>query len=284
MAGTPSVLVTGATGFLGQNLVRQLLADGCERVCVYSRGEYAQSVMRRALQDDPRVRWFIGDVRDRDRILRAMHGVQWVIHAAALKRIEVGAYCPDEMVATNVAGSQNVIWAAEASDVSKVLFISSDKAFEPISPYGQTKALAESLFISANEIYPHGPRCAVVRYGNIWCSTGSIVPTWREMIAGGAASVPVTDPRCTRFFMRVSEAVELVLGTLRTMKGGEIAVPTLPAYRVHDLAEALGVGMEIKGLPLHEKLHESMDVGNCSANACRMSVDELRRELGRISA
>jgi len=274
-----SVLVTGGTGYLGRHLVAQLLADGVKRVCVYSRGEYAQATMRRHLEDDPRVRWFIGDVRDRDRLERAMYDVDAVIHAAALKRIEVGAYCPDEMTETNVRGSQNVIWAAERTEVEKVVFVSSDKAFEPVSPYGLTKALAESLFLSANELYPHGPRCAAVRYGNIWCSTGSVVPTWWDMLQKGARRVPVTSPYATRFFMRASEAVALVLGTLREMKGGEVAVPTLPAYRVSDLAEAMGAEMDVRGLPAHEKLHESMAAENCSADARRMTVQELREEL-----
>ncbi len=219
-----SVLITGATGFLGRGLVRQLLENGCERVCVFSRGEYAQATMRAEFQDDKRLRWFIGDVRDKDRLELAMERVDAVIHAAALKRIEVGAYQPGEMVKTNVIGSQNVIEAARRQKVGKVLLISSDKAFEPVSPYGQTKALAESLFLTANDIYPHGPRYSVVRYGNVWNSTGSIVPTWKGLIAAGAIAVPVTAPGCTRFFMRLDEAVALVLGTLAAMRGGAKAV------------------------------------------------------------
>ena len=277
-----SVLITGGTGFLGQNLTWRLLENGVKRVCVYSRGEFAQAKMRRAMYDSERIRWFIGDVRDRDRLERAMHGVDYVIHAAALKRIEVGAYNPDEMVATNVNGTQNVIWAAERAKVRKVLFVSSDKAFEPCSPYGQTKALAESLVLTANDMYPNGPRFAVCRYGNIWNSTGSIVPTWKELIAIGATHVPVTDPDCTRFFMRVSEAVDLVLGTLETMVGGEVAIPELPAYRVGDLAAAMGVKMDVRGLPEHEKLHESMGPSNCSLGARRMAVSELEAELTRL--
>ena len=273
------MLITGGTGFLARGLVRKLLADGCERICVYSRGEYAQSVMRREFKDDDRLRWFIGDVRDRDRLELAMERVQWVIHAAALKRIEVGAYNPSELVKTNVIGSQNVIDAARRSGVAKCLLISSDKAFEPVSPYGQSKALAESLFLTANNIYPHGPRYAVVRYGNVWMSTGSVVPLWQEMIAAGTTRVPVTDPDATRFFMRLDEAVDLVLGTLRDMRGGEVNVPRLPAYRVGDLALALGADMDVRGMPEHEKPHESMEEGVRSDLARRMSVDELRAEL-----
>lgn len=224
----------------------------------------------------------IGDVRDRDRLELAMERVEWVIHTAALKRIETGAYNPSEMMKTNVLGSQNVIDSARSRDVAKCLLISSDKAYEPCSPYGQTKALAESLFLTANNIYPHGPRYSIVRYGNVWRSTGSVVPVWQEMLSEGATRLPVTDPEATRFFMRLSEAVELVLGILRKMKGGEIEVPQLPAYRVGDLVEAFGAQMEVRRLPAHEKLHESMALGNCSREARRMSVDELRTELARV--
>lgn len=267
---------------MARGLVRQLLDEGCERICIYSRAEFAQAQMRRQFNDDARLRWFIGDVRDRERLELAMERVDWVIHAAALKRIEVGAYQPGEMVKTNVIGSQNVIDAARRQDVAKVLLISSDKAFEPVSPYGQTKALAESLFLTANDIYPHGPRYAVVRYGNVWNSTGSIVPTWKGLIEAGAIALPVTNPDCTRFFMRLGEAVALVLGTLDRMKGGEVEVPTLPAYRVADLAAAMDMPMQVGSLQRWEKKHESMADGVRSDLARQMGVDELRKELANV--
>ncbi len=273
------VLITGGTGFLAQGLVRRLLEEGCPRVCIYSRGEFAQARMRREFREDARLRWFIGDVRDRDRLERAMERVGAVVHAAALKRIEVGAYCPEEMIETNVRGSQNVVWAARRAGVEKVLLVSSDKAFEPVSPYGLSKAMAEYLFTTANDLSPYGPRYSVVRYGNVWCSTGSVVPTWRELLERGEARVPVTDPECSRFFMRLEEAVGLVLGTLREMTGGEVEVPDLPAYRVGDLAEAMEAEMEVIGLPEHEKRHEAMRPGLTSDRARRMTVDELRRAL-----
>jgi len=138
--------------------------------------------MRHAFGDDPRLRWFVGDVRDENRVERAMQGIELVIHAAALKRIEVGAYSPDEVVKSNVIGTMNVISAARRSTVRKVLLVSSDKAYEPVSPYGYTKALAEYLVLRENELTPHGPRYAVTRYGNIWNSTGGILPTWREIL------------------------------------------------------------------------------------------------------
>ena len=201
-----------------------------------------------------------------------------MILAAALKRIEVGAYCPEEMIETNVRGSQNVIWAARTAGVQKVLLVSSDKAFEPVSPYGLSKAMAEFLFTTANAS-AYGPRYSVVRYGNVWLSTGSVVPTWREMLERGERRVPVTDPECSRFFMRLDEAVDLVLGTLKTMSGGEVEVPELPAYRVGDLVEAMDAEMEVIGLPDHEKRHEAMRPGLSSDRVRRMSVTELRSAL-----
>ena len=275
------VLITGGTGFLGCGLVRRLLNDGCERICIYSRGEFAQAKMRADFGDDERLRWFIGDVRDQARLERAMESVESVIHAAALKRIEVGHYNPEEMVKTNVDGANNVIAAARRADVSKVVLVSSDKAFEPVSPYGQTKALAESLFLSANDPQ-YGPRFAVCRYGNVSGSTGSVIPIWREAIEK-QLPVMVTDPECTRFWMTRDEAVDLVLRTLREMRGGETNIPTLPAYQLGCLAAALGAKeIAVMGLAAWEKKHESMGPGNSSDKARRMSVQELREALAHV--
>lgn len=274
MAPRAGVLITGGSGFLGRALVERMLVDGYDRICIYSRNEYSQARMRADFRDDPRLRWFIGDVRDRDRLTRAMSSVEAVIHAAALKRIEVGANNPDEMVKTNVYGSMNVVDAARAADVSKVLLVSSDKAYEPKSPYGQSKALAESLFLTANDPQ-YGPRFSVVRYGNVAGSTGSVIPTWRS--ASGA--VTVTDPDCTRFWMKREEAAELVIDTVTSMRGGEVAIPDLPAFRLGDLAKAMERDTRIIGLGEWEKKHESMDATRCSADARRLDVVELRSLL-----
>lgn len=284
-----SVLITGGTGFFGRAFVKKLLDDNlCERICVFSRGEYAQALMRDSLNDDTRMRWFIGDVRDRDRLRRAMTGVDVVIHAAALKRIEVGRFNPIEMIRTNVDGAVNIIEAAQDAGVRKVVYLSSDKAAEGISCYGQSKALAESLFLAANDTVNQktGPFFIITRYGNVWNSTGSIVPRWHEMIKNGATSVPVSDPECTRFFMRANEAVELVLDAIRELDKAfsgqpwkKMLIPSLPAYRIGDLAQAMGVDMDIYGLPEYEKLHEIMEVGKSSVDASRLSVQELRYEL-----
>jgi UDP-N-acetylglucosamine 4,6-dehydratase len=278
-----SVLITGATGSFGVAFIRRLLKNNLSpRICVYSRGELMQSQMRDVFRDDERLRFFIGDVRDVGRLERAMSGVNLVIHAAALKRIEVGRDNPIEMVRTNVDGTANVVEAAQRAGVEKIVGLSSDKAFEPISPYGQSKALMEAILFSANDPAGlHGPRISVTRYGNVWNSRGSVVPVWRDQIRRHG-KVRVTDPECTRFFMTMSQAIDLVLETAYNMTGGEIAIPELPAYRLGDLAEAMDAVMDVVGLGDHEKLHESMCAGRCSADTTRMSVDELRFHLHSI--
>lgn len=279
-----SVLITGGTGSFGKAFTRRLLADRLsDRICIFSRGENTQAEMRASVNDDPRCRWFIGDVRDQPRLKRAMNGVDVVVHAAALKRIEVGHYNPVELARTNVEGSINVIEAAQDAGVAKVVGLSSDKACQPASAYGSSKALMESLFLAANNTSPH-TRFAVTRYGNVWASNGSVVPTWKRLIAAGAKAVPVTDPNVTRYYMTIDQAVDLVLETLANMKGGELVVPELPAYRLGDLAEAMGVPMLIKGLPEFEKAHESMLPGEPSDQARRMSVGELRDALHKLVA
>jgi UDP-N-acetylglucosamine 4,6-dehydratase len=238
--------------------------------------------MREELNNDPRLRFLIGDVRDLPRLRRAMQGVFAVVHAAALKRIEVGAYNPIEMTKTNVDGAINVVEATQDVGVSRVVALSTDKACEPCSPYGASKALAEAIFLAANNtVGAGGPRFSVCRYGNIFNSAGSVVPTWRRMIEGGAKAVPVTDPDCTRFYMELREAVDLVLETVNAMPR-ELVIPDLPAYRLGDLAEAMGVKMIVKGLPNWEKAHESMRIGEPSDKARRMSVSELREKLAEI--
>jgi UDP-N-acetylglucosamine 4,6-dehydratase/5-epimerase len=252
-------------------------------VALLSRGEHRQAEVARLLEPFDTagiVRMFVGDVRDRMRLERAMRGIEWVVHAAALKRIEVGNYAPDEMMRTNVVGSQNVIDAAHAAGVKKVILLSSDKAFHPVSAYGFSKAMAESLFLMANNTRGWGgPIHAVTRYGNVWRSAGSVEPRWRAILAGGGTSVPVTDPECTRFFMTMDQAVDLVFDTLHRMKGGELAIPRLPAYRLGDLADAMGAKMDVRGLPAWEKLHESMAEGNSSDRARRMTMAELTAAL-----
>ena len=275
-ASLKSVLITGGTGSFGRAFTDRLLESGVERIAILSRGEHAQAEMAELLPKD-RMRFFIGDVRDRDRLRRAFDGVDTVVHAAALKRIEVGAYNPNEMVKTNILGAMNVIEAAQDAGVSTVVALSSDKAFEPVSPYGQSKALAESLFLNANNTSPH-TAFRVVRYGNIAGSQGSVIPRWRQLIESGKRSVPVSDPDCTRFWMYQHEAVDLVLKAIGS-NSQDILIPTLPAYRLGDLAEAMRVKMDVKGLPDWEKKHESMGPGNSSDRAPRMSHKDIENGL-----
>lgn len=296
-----SVLITGGSGAFGTAFVKHLLVKqgGPLRIVIFSRGEHRQAELARELERLPgaswRLRFFVGDVRDRDRLRRALEDIEVVIHAAALKRIEVGQYNPLEVMKTNIMGTANVIEAATDARVSRCVLLSSDKAYQPISPYGTSKAFAESLFLAANNTHGnYGPRFAVCRYGNIWGSTGSVVPLWRKIIdeqlilRPGTANcdvnaitqiVPVTDPDCTRFYMTMAEAVDLVANTAATMVGGETKIPTLPAYRLGDLAEAMGARMNVLGLPSWEKRHEAMGPGNASETARRMSVSELREAL-----
>lgn len=278
-----SVLVTGGTGFFGQGFVREALKQGVERVCVFSRGEYQQALMRSAFNDDARLRFFIGDVRDKERLRRAMHGVDVVVHAAALKRIEAAEYNVLEADETNCGGTKNVIAAAIDAGVHKAVLLSTDKACNATTTYGITKALAERMFLGAHHYAgADGPKFAVCRYGNVTGSTGSVVPTWRRALEQEHV-VQMTDPEATRFFMRRNEAVDLVLDTIQTMKGGELVIPEwLPAYSVGDLAEAMGVSYMVSGLAPNEKMHEEMRPGLTSDKARRMTVDELKEALAHV--
>lgn len=240
--------------------------------------------MRERFNDDKRLRWLLGDVRDRDRLRRAMTGVEVVIHAAALKRIEVGMTNPIEMIRTNVDGTVNVVEAAQDARVERVVYLSTDKAVFPCSTYGYTKALAESLCLAANNTVPSsGPKFLVTKYGNVFGSTGSLVPKWLSIIAGGATSVPCTDPDCTRFYMTPQQAVDLVMEAIACETlSDEPFIPMLPAFRVGDLAEAMGVEVTVTGLPPWEKKHESMRDGLTSDMAPRMTVEDLKQALSQI--
>jgi len=277
-----SILVTGGTGFFGQGFARAALALGSPRVCIYSRSEYQQFLMRKSFSDDLRLRFFIGDVRDQDRLRRAMHGVDVVIHAAALKRVEVAEYDASEVVKTNVMGTMNVIEAATDAHVARVVSLSSDKACAPVNCYGASKLLGEKLILAANNSRGLlGPRFACVRYGNVAGSTGSVIPIWRKALEQDQ-EVELTDPYATRFWMTLAQACELVRITADTMHGGELNIPTLPAYKLGDLALAMGVKYRITGLGPGEKIHESMIEGKSSLEARRMDVDELREALRHV--
>ncbi|MGW0802033.1 UDP-N-acetylglucosamine 4,6-dehydratase (inverting) [Nonomuraea sp. NPDC002799] len=256
-----SILVTGGTGSFGKAFIRHALDSlGVRRLVVFSRDELKQYETRQLFADDERLRWFIGDVRDRDRLTRAMHGIDHVVHAAALKQVDTAEYNPFEYVRTNVAGSQNVVEAAIDCGVRKVVALSTDKASSPINLYGATKLVADKLFVSANHYAAaHETRFAVVRYGNVVGSRGSVVPFFQRLAEQGG-SLPITDKRMTRFWITLDQAVRFVVDSFDLMQGGELYVPRIPSMRITDLAEALAPHSSIYeiGIRPGEKLHEEM--------------------------
>ena len=277
------MLITGGTGTFGRYFVQRLLMNKThERICIYSRSESTQAEMRAQFNNDKRLRFFVGDIRDQDRLTAAMKGVGMVVHAAALKRIEVGNYCPDEMVKTNILGTMNVIQACRNSGVAEAVFLSTDKAFQPVSAYGFSKAMAESLWKAAGIQDRETIRFATVRYGNVAGSTGSVIPYWRMLENLESKEWPITDPNCTRFWMTPADAVQLVYAAFMT-KSADMFIPQLKAYKLGDLAEAMDCpGLKKTGLPSWEKRHECMDKANCSNKAERMTVEELRDALKLI--
>lgn len=280
-----SVLITGGTGSFGLAFAKHCLAQGVQRVCIYSRGEHRQAEMRAELGDRHELRWFIGDVRDANRLRRAMNGIEVVVHAAALKRIEVGQYNPTELVLTNVGGALNVVDAATSAGVRRVVALSTDKACAPVNAYGSSKLLAEKLFLAENNARgAFGPQFVVTRYGNVAGSAGSVIPIWRALLKTGHKHVPVTDPECTRFWMTLEQAVDMVwkAATEENVPMDDVITPDLPAYRLADLALALNAEMRVLGLPVYEKRHEAMTPEKTSDQARRMSVEEIREALRHV--
>ncbi|GAA2634179.1 UDP-N-acetylglucosamine 4,6-dehydratase (inverting) [Actinomadura fulvescens] len=256
-----SILLTGGTGSFGKAFLRYALEHlDPRRVVVFSRDELKQYEMRGLFGDDPRLRWFIGDIRDRERLRRAMHEVEYVVHAAALKQVDTAEYNPFEYVQTNVQGSQNVIEAAIDCGVRKVVALSTDKASSPINLYGATKLVADKLFVSANHYAAsYDTRFSVVRYGNVMGSRGSVIPFFRRLAERGE-SLPITDKRMTRFWISLEQAVEFVVDSFGLMRGGELYVPRIPSMRIMDLARVVAPDSVIHeiGVRPGEKLHEEM--------------------------
>lgn len=256
-----SLLVTGGTGSFGNAFVSYALEHlEPSRLVIFSRDELKQYEMRARYGDDPRLRFFIGDIRDRERLERALHKVDYVIHAAALKQVDTAEYNPFEYVQTNVIGSQNVVDAAIDTGVKKVVALSTDKASSPINLYGATKLTSDKLFVAANSYgYSYGTRFSVVRYGNVLGSRGSVLPHFKRL-ADRAESIPITDDRMTRFWITLRQAVEFVVDSFSQMNGGELYVPRIPSMRVVDLARAIApdCGTHETGIRPGEKLHEEM--------------------------
>jgi UDP-N-acetylglucosamine 4,6-dehydratase len=266
-----SVLITGGTGSLGKALIKHLLKfTNVRRIAIFSRDELKQLNLRKELNDNPRLRWFLGDIRDIDRLKRALHGVDYVIHAAALKQVDTGEYNPMEFIKTNVLGSQNVIDAAIETGVKKVVALSTDKASSPINLYGATKLTADKLFVAANNYsFSYGTTFSVVRYGNVMGSRGSVIPYFKE-IAEQGNPLPITDMRMTRFLISINQAVNFVIDSFEMMSGGELFVPKIPSIKVIDLAQAVAPGSKMIeiGMRPGEKLHEEM-----------ISEDDSRRTI-----
>lgn len=259
-----TVMVTGGTGSFGRQFIRTILSRyKPRRLIVFSRDELKQYEMAQELSMEtyPSLRYFIGDVRDVDRLELAMRGVDYVVHAAALKHVPTAEYNPFECIKTNVNGAENVVTAAIRSNVKKVLALSTDKAANPINLYGASKLASDKIFIAANNLSGAGGcSFSVVRYGNVLGSRGSVVPYFKRLIDDGAADLPVTDPRMTRFWITLQQGVNFVLSSLGIMGGGEIFVPKIPSMKLVDLATSMAPNLphRMVGIRPGEKLHEVM--------------------------
>lgn len=272
MFNNKSILITGGTGSFGKSFVRALLVHhNPARVIIFSRDELKQFEMEAEMRD-PRLRFFIGDVRDLERLKLAFRDVDYVVHAAALKQVPAAEYNPMECIKTNVHGAENVISAAISMGVQKVVALSTDKAASPINLYGATKLVSDKLFVAANNIVGrHGTRFSVVRYGNVIGSRGSVVPFFRRLIAEGATELPITDERMTRFWITLDQGVQFVTRAFQRMQGGEIFVPKIPSARITDLVAAIAphAATCIVGIRPGEKLHEVM----CPLDDSHLTLD-----------
>lgn len=260
-----TVLITGGTGSLGNAIAKKLLTeDECAKVIIFSRDEWKQSQMG---EIDPifhssKIRYFLGDVRDKYRLKRAFHEVNYIIHTAALKQVPAAEYNPTEFIKTNVIGAMNIIDASLDAGVDKVIALSTDKAANPVNLYGASKLCSDKLFVAGNSYSGASgkPIFAVVRYGNVAGSRGSVIPFWKKLLDGGATTLPVTDLRMTRFWITLDQAVNFVLNCLKDARGGEIYVPKIPSVHIVDIAKSLAgeILLDVKGIREGEKLHELM--------------------------
>ncbi len=272
MFDNKSILITGGTGSFGRQFVRTILSrHKPKRLIVYSRDELKQFDMSQEFASHECLRYFIGDVRDGERLTMAMRGVDFVIHAAALKQVPAAEYNPMECIKTNIHGAENVIKAALAATVDRVIALSTDKAANPINLYGATKLASDKLFVAANNMAGGQTLFSVVRYGNVVGSRGSVVPFFQKLIQAGADHLPITDPRMTRFWITLQQGVDFVLKDFERMQGGELFVPKLPSARITDLAAAMAphLRQEIVGIRPGEKVHEIM----CPADDSHLTLD-----------
>ena len=272
MFNDSSILITGGTGSFGKRYVKTILERYTpKKVIIFSRDELKQYEMAQEY-DAPCMRYFLGDVRDPDRLIQAMRGVDYVIHAAALKQVPAAEYNPMECVKTNIHGAENVIRAALENEVHKVIALSTDKAANPINLYGATKLASDKLFVAANNVAGgHNTTFAVVRYGNVVGSRGSVVPFFEKLIGEGATELPITHADMTRFWITLQQGVDFVLKNFERMSGGEIFVPKIPSVRITDLATAMAPELKqtIVGIRPGEKLHEIM----CPADDSHLTLE-----------
>jgi len=256
-----NILITGGTGSFGKQYVRTILERyKPNKIIIYSRDELKQYEMAQKY-NDPCMRYFIGDIRDLQRLEKAMNGVTHVVHAAALKHVPIAEYNPMECIKTNVNGAQNVIDAALRTGVKQVIALSTDKASSPINLYGASKLASDKLFVAANNIKGDKDiQFSVVRYGNVLCSRGSVIPYFKKLVEEGATELPITDPHMTRFWITLQEGVDFVLKNFDRMQGGEIFIPKIPSMNMEDMAKAVFPDMKQKtvGLRPGEKMHEAM--------------------------
>lgn len=261
MFNDKTILITGGTGSFGRHFVRTILREfKPRRLIVYSRDELKQYEMEQEFAD-PAMRFFIGDVRDGDRLKIALREVDFVVHAAALKQVVAAEYNPMECIKTNIHGAENVINAAFEAGVKSVIALSTDKAVNPVNLYGATKLASDKLFVAANNLAGfRRTRFSVVRYGNVVGSRGSVAPMFAKLVAAGAAEIPITDERMTRFWITLEQGVRFVLKSFQRMQGGEIFVPKIPSVLITDLAKSIAPGLSLKliGIRPGEKLHEIM--------------------------
>jgi UDP-N-acetylglucosamine 4,6-dehydratase/5-epimerase len=272
MLDDKTILITGGTGSFGNAFVKKIFENhNPKKVIIYSRDEYKQFVMKKSLPDyEDRIRFFIGDVRDRERLYLALSHVDYVVHAAALKQVPACEYNPSEAIRTNITGAENVIDAAIRRNVSKVVALSTDKAVNPVNLYGATKLASDKLFIAANAYSAHSDTIfSVVRYGNVAGSRGSVIPFFKNLIDKESNHLPITDDRMTRFWITLDEAVDLVFKALNESKGGETYISKIPSFKIPDLAQAMAPETQQKtvGIREGEKLHEVMITETDSAHS-----------------
>lgn len=263
MLNNKSILITGGTGSFGKAFTRYVLENyNPKKIIIYSRDEFKQFMMQNEFKEyKDKLRFFIGDVRDKERLMLAFEGVDYVIHAAAMKQVPACEYNPAEAIKTNIHGAQNIIDAALARDVKKVVALSTDKAVNPVNLYGGTKLVSDKLFIAANAYAgAKDVNFSIVRYGNVAGSRGSVIPFFHNIIKNGGTELPITDYRMTRFWISLQQGVELVVKALEEAKGGETFISKIPSFKVTDLAQAMLPGCEMPeiGIREGEKLHEIM--------------------------